>query len=143
MPRAQAQLPSLSLAVPTGVGQSSILGTYGTPVAYELNGARGQRTRVWLRWLFSSKILVLSKWRQKWLKNVDFVVVKAQRCSRQDTEERKEPTVILAAWCMIWQIDAAVVDALFWGTSFTTQQVKLAAARSVEKRANNSSFLHN
>lgn len=71
------------------------------------------------------------------------MVVKVQRCSQQGTGERKEPTVILAAWCMIWQIDAAVADVSFWGMYFTTQKVKLAAARFVQKRENNSSFLHN
>lgn len=70
------------------------------------------------------------------------MVVKARRCSRQDTEERKEPTVILVAWCMIWQIAVAVADVSFWGMCFTTQMVKLAAAIYVQKRENNSSLLH-
>jgi hypothetical protein len=39
---------------------------------------------------------------------------------------------------MIWQIDAVVVDASFWGTSLPTQRVILAAVRSVQKRENNS-----
>jgi len=70
------------------------------------------------------------------------VVVKARRCSRQDTGERKEPTVTSAAWCMIWQIDVTVVDASFWGTSLQMQRVILAAVRSVQKRENNSSSLN-
>lgn len=68
------------------------------------------------------------------------MVVKALRCSWRDTEERKEPTVILVAWCMTWLIDVAVADASFWGTSLPMQRVRLVAARFVQKRVNNSSL---
>jgi hypothetical protein len=44
---------------------------------------------------------------------------------------------------MIWQIDATVVDAAFWGMSFTMQTVTRVVVTSAQKKGNNSSFLHN